>query len=96
MVGRCLWDQPTEGKCRSGHVIGLTSSTLKGPRNILQQRSKFTRKMAKSSLGGEVHALSEIADHMLLLKDYHGPIEGGNPGVAVFHTLLDKKNGRRE
>ena len=38
--------------------------------------------MAKSSMGGRVYALSEMVDHMLLLKEFYGPIEGMNPGVA--------------
>ena len=56
--------QSTEGKCRFGYVIGLTSSTLKGPCRILLRTSKIARKMAKRSLGGEVYARSEMADHM--------------------------------
>ena len=53
-----------------GYVIGLMSSTLKGPRHILQRTSKFTRKMVKSSMGREIYALSE----MLSLKERNGPI----------------------
>ena len=36
--------------------------------------------MAKSSLGGEVFALSRMADHRLLLKVWFGPFDGVNPG----------------
>ena len=36
----------------------------------------------KSSLGGEISALSESADQMLLLWELHGPFEGINPGVV--------------
>ena len=32
------------------------------------------RKLAASSLGGEVLAHSELADHMLPLKDFFGPL----------------------
>ena len=65
-----------------GYVLGFMSTTLKGPRHILEWTSKFTRKMAKSSQGGEVYAFSEMVDHMLLLKDFCGPPEGANPGSA--------------
>ena len=65
--------QSTEGKCRLGYVVGLMSSTLKGPCHISQPTSKFTREMAKSSLGGDVFAPSEMADHMLSLKDFLAP-----------------------
>ena len=94
VVGRYLWGQWTDGRCLLGYVIGLMSSTLKGPCNILKKTSKFARNMAKSSLGGEVYAPSEMADHTLLLKDCYGPFEGMNPGAAgledcecVFTTL---------
>ena len=90
--------QSTEGKCRLGYVIGLMSSTLKCPCHISQWTSKFTRKMVKSSLGGEVYALSEMVDHMLLLKDFYGPSGGINPGVvgmgdceSLFTHLKTKK-----
>ena len=36
----------------------------------------------KSSLGGEVYALSEMVDHMLLLKDFRGPFESRNSGAV--------------
>ena len=63
-------------------MIGLMSSTLKGPGHILRRTSNFTREMVESSLGGEVYTLSETADHILLLKDAFGPFEGMNPGAA--------------
>ena len=75
-------DQTEEGKCRSGYVIGLMSSTLKGPRHISQRTPKFARKMVKSSLGGEVYGLSELVDHMLLSKDFYGPFARLDPGVV--------------
>ena len=46
--------QSTEGKCRSGYVIGFMSSTLKGPCHTFQWTPTFTRKLVRSSLGGEV------------------------------------------
>ena len=36
----------------------------------------------RSSLGGKVYALSEMVDHMLVLRDFYGPFEGVDPGVA--------------
>ena len=55
----------TEGRCRLGCAIGLTSSTLRGPCHILQRTSKCNRNLVKSSPGGEVCTLSEKLDHML-------------------------------
>ena len=55
MVGRpdaAYGGQATEGKCQLGYVVGMTSSTLKGPRRIFQWAPKFTRNMVNSSLGG--------------------------------------------
>ena len=63
-------------------MIGLTSSTLKGTRRFLQRRSKFARKLAKCSLGGEVCAPGEMADNMMLLIDVFGLFEVVNPGLA--------------
>ena len=58
--GAAYGDKSTMGKRRLGHVIGLMSSALRGPRHIIQ----WTSKLAKSSLSGEAHAPSEMADHM--------------------------------
>ena len=68
-------DQSTEGKCRVGYVIGLMSPTLR-------RTSKFAGKTVKSSVGGEVHALSEMVDRMLLLEERSGPFDGLRPGVV--------------
>ena len=84
VVGCCAWDQYTEGRCRSGYVMGLTSSTLEGPRPILQRTFKYTRKLAKGSLGGEVYARSDVVGHMMLLKDFYGPLEGVNPDLGAL------------
>ena len=73
------------------------SSSIKGPCHISQWTSKLTRKLEKS-LGGEFDALSEMVDHMLLLKDCYGPFEGMNPGLvglgdceSLFTHLRTKK-----
>ena len=38
--------------------------------------------MVKSSLGGEVYALSEMVDHTMSLKDCYGPLVGLGPGMV--------------
>ena len=74
--------QPTEGKSRKGFVIGSMSSTLSRPRHVLQWTSKFARKLAKSGLGGEVYAPSEMVGHVSLFRDFYGTFDGLNPGMA--------------
>ena len=46
-------DLSQNGKRRLGYLIGITSSSLAVPCHVLRWASKFTRKLAKSSLGGE-------------------------------------------
>ena len=94
-------DQLAEGKFRLDYVIGLMSSTQRGPRHILQRASKFARKMVKSSLGGEVYALSDMADHMLLLRNCGGidlPVRGSEPGRLRKSTSPPqyREDGRRK
>ena len=74
--------QPAERKFRLGFAIGLMSSTLKGPCHISRRAPRFAQKMVKSIQGGEVCALTEMADHTLLLTGFFGPLEGMSPGVA--------------
>ena len=69
------------GKCRLGYVIGVMSSNLSGPCHIIQWTSKFTRKLVKSSLGGEVYAFSEMLGHMSMLREFYGHFAGSNPGL---------------
>ena len=71
-----------EGKCRFGYVIGLTSSTLSGPSHFLQWTSKFAGELANRSSGGEVYAISEMADQTSLLKDCFEAFGGLGPGMA--------------
>ena len=73
--------QSPEGKSRLGYVIGLMSSTLKGPRHILQWTSKLTRKLATRSPGGEVYSCSEIADHISPLREFYEPFAVMSPGM---------------
>ena len=57
---------------------------LVGPADLcrrpLQWTSKFTRKLVTGSLGGEVYALSDLVDHVSLLRDCYEPFGGLNPG----------------
>ena len=66
-------DQLAGGKCRLGYVAGWTSSTLQGTRRISQRAPNLVWETANSSIGGEVYALSGMADHALLLGDFLGP-----------------------
>ena len=91
-------DQSTTGKCRLGYVIGLMSSTLRGPRHIIQWTSKFTRKLAKCSLGGEVYAFSEMAGRIPILRGFYAHCMDIRQGMAclqdcesVFTRLKNKK-----
>ena len=69
------------GKCRLGYVIGVMPSNLTGPCHIIQWTSKFTTKLVKSSLGGEVYAFSEMLDHMSMLREFYGHFAGPKPGM---------------
>ena len=48
--------------------------------------TRIPQEMVRSSLGGDVYALSEKVDHMPPLKDFYGPFESLNPGVADWKT----------
>ena len=87
-----------EGRCRLGYIIGLMSSSLSGPCHVLQWTSKFTRKLVKSSLGGEVYAFSEMVDHMSLIREFYAPFVDIPPGMvgledceSPFYHLRNKK-----
>ena len=87
-----------EGRCRLGYIIGLMSSSLSGPCHVLQWTSKFTRKLVKSSLGGEVYAFSEILDHMALNRKFCAPFADLFPGMvgledceSLFNHLRTKR-----
>ena len=98
MVGCLLWGQSTDGKCRLGYVIGFAPSSLIGPRHVLQWTSNFTRKPAKSNLGGGAYASGEVAGHLSVLREIYAPFEGvdlGNvrleDGESLFTHLKTKK-----
>ena len=56
-------------------------SNLGGPCHLLQWTSKLTRRLVKSSLGGEVYAFSEMLDHMSMLREFYGHFAGSKPGM---------------
>ena len=72
-------DQTSEGRCRLCFAIGLVPSMLEGPCHILRLTSVFSRKLVRSSLGGEVLAFSGMGDHMAL---FFAPILDLSLGVV--------------
>ena len=52
--------------CRLSYIIDLPPSSLRDPHHVIHWSSRFTRREAKSSLGGEAYALSEMLDQMEL------------------------------
>ena len=75
-------DQPSLGKCRLGYAVGLMASTPSGPCHIIPWASKSTRKLAKSSLGGEVYAFSEMLGHMSMFPEFYGHCLNLYPGMV--------------
>ena len=78
-------------------------SSPSGPRHIFQWASKFTREVVRSSLRGEVHALSETAGHKALLREFYPAAADVPPGMvgaedceSLFTHSSYKKNGYRE
>ena len=53
---------------------------FEGPMPYFRRTSEFAGEIVKSSVGGEVYAISEVVDQTLLLADCFGPFEGMNPG----------------
>ena len=90
--------QEAEGKSRLGYVVGLTSSTLSAPRRILRWASKFARKLAKSSLGGEVYTSCDRVDHMSPLREFNEPSANFPPGMLGLEDCesLFKNLGRKD
>ena len=95
-------DQLAGGKCRLGYVAGWTLSTLQGTRHISQRAPKLVRGTVNSSIGGEVYALSGMADHMLLLGDFWAlrRRDSWRGGIRVLWKpacpLQDREDDRRE
>ena len=66
-------DQSAGRKCRLGHVVGLMSFTLSGPRHIPRWTSGITRKLVEMTLGGDLYAIGEIVDTSLR-REFCGPL----------------------
>ena len=60
------------------------SPTLNGPCHNLQWTSEFARKLAKSSLGGEVFAFSEMLEHVSHLRQFYEPFFELSPSMIGF------------
>ena len=74
------------------------SPNLCGPCHLIQWTSQFTRKLVKSSLGGEAYAFSELLDHMSILRGFYGyftDVFSGMVGLedceSLFADLKKKK-----
>ena len=73
-------------------------SSLSEPRRALQWAPKFTRKLAKSCLGGEAYAFSETADRVVCSREFFSPLEGISPGMAgmeVCESLPARLKGEK-
>ena len=68
---------------RLGHAIVLPP-TLEVPRHILRWVAEFTRKLVKSSLGGEVYAFRGMVEHMSLLREFNANFADLAPGAIGF------------
>ena len=79
--GVAYGDQAPEGECRLGPVIGLMSSTLGGPRHILQLTSKFTRQLDERSLAREVYPPSDKIDRLAFLRELYALSGDVSPGA---------------
>lgn len=89
--------QPSLGKCRLGFVTGIMSSTLSGPCYIIQWTPKFPREIAKSILGGEVFAFSEMLGQMSVLREFFGHFLDFFPGMAGledFESLFARRRNK--
>ena len=87
-----------DGQCRLGYLIGLMSPTLTGPVHFLQWASKFTRKHVKSSLGGEIFALSEMWGHMDMIREFYtasGREKVGSYRLIDCESLLSRLRAGR-
>ena len=101
LVGRpdaAYGNESTPDKCRLGLVIELTASSLRGPFQNIHRASKSTRKLARSSPGGEAYAFSEMADHMAMLRELYAHVLDVSPGMvgiegceSLFAHLKNKK-----
>ena len=63
-------DKSAGGKCRPGTAIGPMTSTLSGPCHFLHWTSKYSKKLMRSSLGGELYLRCEMIDYASLLRGF--------------------------
>ena len=75
-------DKSSLGELRLGYFIGLILPNICGPCRVIHWTSRFARTLAKSSLGGEVFALSEMLDHASMLRGFYGHFVDPFPGLA--------------
>ena len=64
---------------RAEWQVSVGSSSLSGPRHVLQWASKLT-----SRLGWEAYTFSEMIDHMALLREFYAPFSRMSPGLVVM------------
>ena len=70
---RCgLWRPKRRWKCRLGYASGLLPSTRDGYRRLPHWSSRLTRRTVKSSVSGEIDAVSEMADRVGLVLGCRG------------------------
>ena len=63
-------------------VIGLAPPIFRGPCHLIQRSSKFTRKVARSSLGGGVYSFSEMIDHAAWPREFYVLSTNLSPSMA--------------
>ena len=87
-------DHSAVGKCLLGYFIGLMSSTLSGLCHIIQRTSKYTRKLVKSSLAGEVRWQIKrqcFGDFLRTCRDLFPGVAGFEGCESLFTHLRGKK-----
>ena len=66
-------NQTKEGRRRLGYVISLVLSSIRGPCRLLQLAPKFIGELVNRGLGGDAYALSEMREHVALLREFYAP-----------------------
>ena len=80
-VGRTL---PIVISRQGANAVGLMAPTFLGPPHKRQRASKFTWKWVKSSLGGEVHSFSEMADIASIVRKFYEHSADSPPSMIGF------------
>ena len=75
-------DQTKEGRRGLGYVSVLASSALRSPCRLLRWTSKFIRKRAEGSLGGEVYSFCEMVGHVALLREFYARLANLSRGIV--------------